>query len=40
MEDSCMLRGTRKHENALLSELYLNIPGIVRMKSLARLHVW
>ena len=29
-----------KHQEAVLAELHLNHPGIVRMKALARLHVW
>ena len=45
VEDSCLLRGTRvlipsKYQKEVLSELHLNHPGMVRMKSLARLHVW
>ena len=45
VEDGCILRGTRaviptKFQAAVLSELHLNHPGMVRMKSLARLHVW
>ena len=45
VEDGCLLRGTRvvipaKYQPAVLSELHLNHPGMVRMKSLARLHVW
>ena len=45
VEDSCLLRGTRvlipsKYQKEVLSELLLNHPGMVRMKSLARLHVW
>ena len=45
VEDGCLLRGTRvvipaKYRAAVLSELHLNHPGMVRMKSLARLHVW
>ncbi|XP_044180075.1 uncharacterized protein K02A2.6-like [Acropora millepora] len=45
VEDGCLLRGTRvvipvKHQEAVLAELHLNHPGIVRMKALARLHVW
>ena len=45
VEDGCILRGTRaviptKYQAAVLSELRLNHPGMVRMKSLARLHVW
>ena len=45
VEDRCLLIGTRvvipvKHQEAVLAELHLNHPGIVRMKALARLHVW
>ena len=45
VEDGCLLRGTRvvipaKYRAAVLSELHLNHPGMARMKSLARLHVW
>ncbi|XP_044180073.1 uncharacterized protein K02A2.6-like [Acropora millepora] len=45
VEDGCLLRGTRvvipvKHQEAVLAELHLNHPGIVRMKAVARLHVW
>ena len=45
VEDGCFLRGIRvlvpaKYRAAVLSELHLNHPGMVRMKSLARLHVW
>ncbi|XP_022799773.1 uncharacterized protein K02A2.6-like [Stylophora pistillata] len=45
MEDGCLLRGTRvvipaKHQETALAELHLSHPGIVRMKALARLHVW
>ena len=45
VEDGCLLRGTRvlipsKYQQEVLSELHLNHPGMVRMKSLARLHVW
>ena len=41
VEDGCILRGTRaviptKFQAAVLSELHLNHPGMVRMKSLAR----
>ena len=44
IEDRCPLRGTQvvileKHQEAVLAELHLNHPGIVRMKALARLHV-
>lgn len=31
---------TAKHQETMLAELHLNHPGIMRMKSLARLHVW
>ena len=45
VEAGCIFRSTRaviptKFQAALLSELHLNHPGMVRMKSLARLHVW
>ena len=45
VEDGCLLRGTRvvipaKYRAAVLSDLHLNHPGMVCMKSLARLHVW
>ncbi|XP_044171405.1 uncharacterized protein K02A2.6-like [Acropora millepora] len=45
VEDGCLLRGTRvvipsKYQQEVLSELHLNHPGMARMKSLARLHVW
>lgn len=45
VEDGCLLRGTRvvipsRYRQEVLSELHLNHPGMVRMKSLARLHVW
>ncbi|PFX21818.1 Uncharacterized protein K02A2.6 [Stylophora pistillata] len=45
VEDGCLLRGTRvvipaKHQETVLAELHLSHPGIVRMKALARLHVW
>jgi len=45
VEDSCILHCTRveipvKYQVAVLFELHLNHPGMVRMKSLARLHVW
>ena len=40
-----MLRGTRvvippNYQESVLADLLLNHPGIVRMKVLARLHVW
>ena len=45
VEDGCLLRGTRvvipsRYLQEVLSELHLNHPGMVRMKSLAQLHVW
>ena len=45
VEDGCLLRGTRvvipaKCRATVLSELHLNHPGMVRMKYLARLHMW
>ena len=45
VEDGCLLHGTRvvipsKYQQEVLSELHLNHPGMVQMKSLARLHVW
>ena len=45
VEEGCLLRGTRvvipaKYQELLLAELLLNHPGIVRMKAVARLHVW
>ena len=45
VEGGCILRGTRaviptKFQAAVLLELHLNHPGMVCMKSLARLHVW
>ena len=45
VEEGCLLRGTRvvipvKYQESVLAELHLNHPGIVRMKALARLHVW
>lgn len=45
MEDGCLLRGIRvvnpeKYRQDLLDELHVSHPGMVRMKSLARLHVW
>ena len=44
VEDGCLLRGSRvvipaKYQASVLSELHLNHPGTVRMKSLAGLHV-
>ena len=29
-----------KYQASVLPKLHLNLPGMVRMKSLARLHVW
>ncbi|KAL9961633.1 hypothetical protein ACROYT_G030616 [Oculina patagonica] len=45
VEDGCLLRGTRvviptRYRKEVLTELHLNHPGMVWMKSLARLHVW
>ena len=45
VEDGCLLRGPRvvipsRYRQKVLSELHLNHPGMVRRKSLARLHVW
>ena len=45
VEDGCLLGGTRvvvpsKYQQEVLSELHLSQPGMARMKSLARLHVW
>ncbi len=45
LEDGCILRGIRvvipaKLQARVLGELHASHPGIVRMKSLARLHVW
>ena len=45
VEDGCLLRGIRviipeKYQPTVLAELHQDHPGIVRMKSLARLHVW
>jgi len=45
VEDGCLLRDTRvviasRYLQKVLSELHLNHPGMVRMKSLARLHIW
>ena len=44
-EQGCLLRGIRvvipgKFQARLLDELHENHPGIVRMKSLARMHMW
>ena len=44
VEDGCILRGTRrvspsKYQAVVLSELHLNHPRMVCMKSLARLHL-
>ena len=45
VEDVFLLRGTRevipsRYRQEVLTELHLNHPGMPRMKSLARLHVW
>ena len=45
MEEGCLLRGLRvivpeKYRPDVLNELHVNHPGIVRMKGLARMHVW
>ena len=45
VEEGCLLRGTRvviptRYQGEVLAELHMNHPGMVRMKSLARLHVW
>ena len=45
VEGGCLLRGTRvvilsRYQAAVLSELHLNHPGMVRKKSLTRLFVW
>ena len=45
VEDGCLLRGIRviiptQLRERVLHELHTGHPGIVRMKSLARLHVW
>ena len=45
VEEGCLLRGTRvviptKYQESVLAELHLYHPGIVQMKTLARLHVW
>jgi transposase InsO family protein len=45
VEEGCLLLGTRtiipqKFQNLILQELHSNHPGIVRMKALARMHVW
>lgn len=44
-EEGCLLRGVRvivpkQFRSDILDELHSNHPGIVRMKSLARLHAW
>jgi len=44
-EQDCLLWGTRvvvppKYQDQLLEQLHRSHPGIVRMKALARLHVW
>ena len=45
IEEGCLLWGTRtiippKFQETVLEELHANHPGIVKMKSLARMHVW
>ena len=45
VEEGCLLRGIRvvipqKYQSTLLAELHQDHPGIVRMKALARMHVW
>ncbi|XP_033739278.1 uncharacterized protein K02A2.6-like [Pecten maximus] len=45
IEEGCLLRGVRviisnQYQSEILDELHSNHPGIVRMKSLARLHAW
>ncbi|CAC5385760.1 Uncharacterized protein K02A2.6 [Mytilus coruscus] len=45
MEEGCLLRGIRviipeRYRADVLNELHVNHPGIVRMKGLARMHVW
>ena len=45
VEEGCLLRGTRvviptRYQRQVLTELHMNHPGMVRMKSLARLYVW
>ena len=45
VEGGCLLRGTKvvilsRYQAAVLSELHLNHPGMVRKKSLTRLPVW
>ncbi|CAC5370948.1 Uncharacterized protein K02A2.6 [Mytilus coruscus] len=45
MEEGCLLRGIRviipeRYKADVLNELHVNHPGIVRMKGLARMHVW
>ena len=45
IEDGCLLRGIRvvipeRYRQDVLEELHVSHPGMVRMKSLARLHVW
>ena len=44
-EEGCLLRGIRvvipsKFQDSLLDELHENHPGIVKMRSLARMHIW
>ncbi len=45
VEEGCLLRGIRviipeRHQSEILTDLHTNHPGIVRMKALARLHIW
>ena len=45
VEEGCLLRRTRvviptRYQGDVLMELHMNHPGMVRMKSLAHLHVW
>ena len=45
LEEDCLLRGVRviipeNYREEILTELHANHPGMVRMKALARLHVW
>jgi hypothetical protein len=45
IEEGCLMHGIRviilhKYQSVVLNELHENHPGIVRMKSLARMHVW
>ena len=44
-EEGCLLRGIRvvipaKFQDVMLDELHENHPGIVKMRSLARIHMW